>query len=158
MEPWTVVGTVASVLGFFLGIWVLCTTIGARKAAQDALSIARRRGLVEELEEASQKVQQIGDHTTSQDWGVVRVRSDELIAGLKVVLSRWQDGLSEGARDDLLMAGNLISSIKQLASESVLTPLTDTQKRKVAQAQTKTNELVGSVLGEARRREERNGN
>jgi hypothetical protein len=156
MENWTIVGTLASVGGVFLGVWVLLTAKGAKKAAEDALEQSRRRGLVEEIEEASRKIQQIGDHSTTQEWGVVRVRADELVNCFRAILTRWPDHLSEESRNSPLTATTLVISIKRLSCDSALTPLTESQRRKASQAQTRTNEILGTVLGEARRKQERN--
>jgi hypothetical protein len=61
MLSWTVIGTLASVIGLGLGVYVIIVARGAREAAQAARVVARRRNLVEELESASQKVQQVGN-------------------------------------------------------------------------------------------------
>jgi len=48
---WTVIGTLASVIGLGVGIYVIYVARGAREAAQAARALARKRNLVEEFRE-----------------------------------------------------------------------------------------------------------
>jgi len=73
IDWWTVTGTLAGVAGFGLSIWVLVVARGARDAAQAARTLAQRRSLVEELEGAFQKVQQVGNFIQT---GAVGSRED----------------------------------------------------------------------------------
>jgi hypothetical protein len=95
MDPWTVIGTVASVLGFGLGIWVLIVAKGAKQAAEAARSWARKRTLAEELNLAKQYIEQVGDFLNTQEWMAVRIRSQEVMTRCRESLTRWPDGLSE---------------------------------------------------------------
>jgi hypothetical protein len=61
MDLWTIVGTVASLLGLALGVWVLVVAKGARAAARDVRAWSRRRNLSEELLQAKRNIEQVGD-------------------------------------------------------------------------------------------------
>jgi hypothetical protein len=66
MLAWTAVGTIASVAGFFVGLWVLMVARGAKRAADETKNLAQTKNLVEELEHACEKIQQIGIFARSQ--------------------------------------------------------------------------------------------
>jgi len=58
---WTAVGTIAGVIGLILSVYVVIVARGAREAAEAARSLGQKRNLVEELENANQKIQQVGN-------------------------------------------------------------------------------------------------
>jgi hypothetical protein len=59
-------------------LWLLAIASGARKAARDALSLARKKSLAEDLEDAKNKVQEkIGVFLKDQKWDLVHLRAEE---------------------------------------------------------------------------------
>lgn len=161
MDWWTVIGTVASVVGLAISIWVLVVAKDARDAAKAARSFARKRNLVEELEGASQKIQQVGNFIQQEEWAAVRLRTEEIQASCKLTLTRWPDQLSEDRRNEILSAGKLMHSITMAAHNPVNGRITAQQKRAINDAHMRASGHISSALGEARREEERdsdNGN
>jgi len=102
MDWWTIVGTLASVLGLGVGIYVLYVAKDARRAARDARVLARKRNLTEELEQARKYIEQVGDYLNKREWEAVRIRAQEIMTSCRESLSRWPDGLSEDRRNDVL--------------------------------------------------------
>jgi hypothetical protein len=84
MDAWTIVGTVASLIGLALGLWVLSVAVDAKTAAQETRAWARKKSLSEELQQAQQHVEQIGDFLHKKEWMAVRIRAQE-VSG-----SRWR--------------------------------------------------------------------
>ena len=74
------IGVVASVAGFLLSLYVLKVAKGARRAAEEARALARKRDLVEELGDASQKLQQVGNFLQRGEWLGVQIRTAEVLA------------------------------------------------------------------------------
>ena len=154
---WTVIGTLASVIGLGVGIYVIIIASGARDAARAARALARRRNLVEELEGAFQKIQQVGNFIQQEQWVAVRIRTEEILAACKITLTRWPSYLSSERRNEVITAGSLMRSIMTATAESTNEPMTLQQKRKIIDAHIRASGHLSSALGEARREEERNG-
>jgi hypothetical protein len=150
---WTVVGTIAAVLGTTLGVYVLWVTWGARKAARAAQSSARKRSLIEELEGASQKSNQLGDLLHHQQWFAVQMRIQEISSACIQILSRWPDGLSEEKRDDLVTAAQLARSIAARVSATGFDGLSE--RARLVGVQLRLSDRISSALGEARKTDER---
>lgn len=157
MDWWTITGTVVGVGALAVSIWVLVVAQGAREAAQAAQAFARRRDLVEELEGASEKIQQVGHFIQEEEWVPVRMRTEEILRACQTALSRWPDHLSEGAKNDVLGAIALMHSIAQVIAGLGAAAVSVQQKRKLSDAHMRASGHISSVLGEARRGEERNG-
>src|SRR5579859_6999190 len=96
-----IIGTVASVAGLGISIYLIFVTQAARDAARDARSLARKLNLVEELESASQKIQQVGSFIQQDQWVAVRLRSEEILSACQITLSRWPDHLTETRRNEI---------------------------------------------------------
>src|SRR4029077_11184510 len=129
IDLWTVIGTLAGVAGLAVGVWTLVVARGAREAAQAARKLARQRNLVEELEGASQKIQQVGNFIQQEEWAAVRIRTEEIQAACKLSLTRWPDQLSEERRNELLTAAKLMHSITMAAHNPVNGQITAQQKK-----------------------------
>jgi len=158
MSVWTVLGTVASVLGVGVSIWLIFIAKGARKAAEDAedtvQTYTRKRGLVEELEAVNHKADQLGAFIQHEQWFAVQMRIQEIQSVCSQILSRWADGLPEDRRSDLLRAAELARSIAKRLPTSGTRP-TDTERGKLIEVQLRVNGHISSALGEARKIEER---
>jgi hypothetical protein len=157
MEPWTVTGTIASFLGLGLGIRVLYVATDARRAAREARSWARKKSLTEELQQAQQNIEQVGDFLHKQEWMAVRIRAQEIMTTCQECLTRWPDGLSEARRDDVLNAITLVRSIAQKAASSGADDLKPADLKRISGTQLNAAALISGALGEARNREERDG-
>jgi len=157
MDWWTVVGTVASVAGFAVSLWVLAVARSARSAAQAASASARQRNLVEELEGVSHKFQQVGTLIQQEQWIAVQMWIEEVTASCRVMLTRWPDHLSTERKNELMSAATLLSSIVTAIARAEGEPLNPQQKKRFAETQIRASGHVHSALGEARREQERNG-
>lgn len=157
MDSWTIVGTVASVLGLGIGIWVLIVAKGAKDAADAARAWARKRTLAEELNQAKQHIEQVGDFLSKQEWMAVRIRSQEVMTLCRESLTRWPDGLSAPSRDDILSASRLVHSIADKAASPDANLFRPADLKRLSTTQLRAAEFISGALGEARRREERDG-
>ena len=157
MDLWTIIGTVASVAGLGLGIWVLVVAKDARRAAREMRAWARKRTLAEELQQAQQYIEQIGDFLHKKEWMAVRIRAQELMASCRECLTRWPDGLSEPRKDDVLSASRLVHSIADKAASPGAKDFKRIDLKRLSTTQLDAAGLISSALGEARNREERNG-
>jgi len=154
---WTVVGTLASVVGVGVSVYVIFVARGARKAAEAARALGRKRDLVEELESASQKIQQVGNFIQQSQWTPVRMRTEEILSSCKLALSRWPDHLSESRRLDIITAARLMKSITLSVGSCTDSEMTGQQRRNIRDAHIRASGHISSALGEARREEERDG-
>lgn len=157
MSVWTAVGTVASVVGLIIGIVLIFIGRGARKAAVAAKvaaqAAAQRRSLVEELEAVSQKLGQLSYLLRDEQWTAAHMRTDEILATCKIVLTRWPDGLPQERKDDVLTATQLARSIATKISTQ--TEFTPAERKKLATTHSDLSGLMAAALGEARKIEER---
>jgi hypothetical protein len=153
---WTAVGTVASVIGVLLSMYVIRVTKGAREAARAAQrsvqASARKRGLVEELENVHHKADQLGALLQHSQWFAVQMRIQEISAICSQILSRWPDGLSEEKRGHLTMAASLARSIGTRVSADEFDGL---ERGKLVTVQLRLSDHISGALGEARKTEER---
>jgi hypothetical protein len=159
----SLIGTAASVVGLLISLYVLRVAKGARQAARAAEIVARRRNLVEELDDASYKLQQLGHFLGQEQWIGVQIRTDEILSICRAALTRWSDELSLERRDEMLTATTLVHSIATRSAQfSQQQPPSPTDKRRLADTHLKASGLLNGALGAARRREERghsiNGN
>jgi hypothetical protein len=157
MLMWTVIGTLASVIGLGVGLYVMVVARGAREAAQAARALARKRNLTEELESASQRIQQVGNFIQQEQWVAVRMRTEEILASCKLTLTRWPDNLSEERRNEVMNASTLLRSIVMTTAEFVDGQTTPQQKKKITDAHIRASGHIHSALGEALMEEERDG-
>lgn len=157
MDWWAIVGTVSSVIGLGVGVYVLIVAKGARAAAQDARVLARKRTLAEELEHAKKYIEQVGDYLQNREWMAVRIRAQEIMTSCRESLTRWPDGLSQDRKNDILNASALVRSIAEVAASPDLANIKPTKLTRLTQTQLEATELLSNALGEARNREERHG-
>jgi hypothetical protein len=154
-----IVGAVASVVGLGFTIYVLSVAKDAKAAAEQAreaaLSSARKRSLIEDLEDIRRMIQQVGNLIQQEEWMAVHMRTEEIVGTCKVAMARWGDGLSIEAGDGVVTAGNLLQSIAAKSSEYGERPLTPPEKNKLISTHLRASALVHTALGEARRLEER---
>jgi hypothetical protein len=148
----TLIGTAASIVGIIITVCALRAAKGAREAARAAARAAeltaRRRNLVEELDDISSKLQQLGHFLGQEQWVAVQIR--------------WSDQLPLERRNEVLRATELVHSIATRSAQfSLQQSPTPIDRRRLADTHLKASELLNGALGEARRREERghgNGN
>jgi hypothetical protein len=157
MDLWTSVGTVASVVGLAISLWVLVVAKSARDAAHAASAAARKRNLVEELEALSHKLQQVGTLMHQEEWSAVQMWVGEMSASCRVALTRWPDHLSVERKNELMSAATLLSSIVKAIVTDEGGQLSIPQKKRLSETQMRASAHVHSVLGEARREQERDG-
>lgn len=157
VETVDIVGGVASVIGLAFTVRVLFVARSARNAAEDARTLARKRNLVEELNDASQKLQQIGIFLHQQQWFGVQLRISEIAAICRSAMTRWPDHLTEERRNDVLTAVSLMRSIAVLAATLLDREPSAVEAKKLAATHSKASELINDALGEAYKGEERNG-
>jgi hypothetical protein len=85
------IGTLASVAGLLVSLYVLRVATDAKVAAEAARDLARRRNLAEDLDDVSYKLQQLGNFLATQQWVGVQIRIEEILAVCKTAMSRWSD-------------------------------------------------------------------
>ena len=154
---WTIVGTLASLAGLGISVYLIFVTRAARDAARGARAFARKMNLVEELESASQKIQQVGTFIQQEEWVAVRLRSEEILGSCQVTLSRWPDHLTEARKNEIITASSLIRSIATNAANQNEGKMDNPRKRKINDAHIRASAHISSALGEARRSQEREG-
>jgi len=132
---------------------VLWVAKGAKQAAEQARDLTRLKTLVDELENAKEKVHEIGIFARAQQSEVLWLRAAEVIAICKIAATRWARDLDVDAKNDLLNARSQIHSIAELASQT--TPLTEKQWKRISAAQLRSSDLISGVLGSARQKEEK---
>jgi hypothetical protein len=154
---WTIVGTIASIAGLGVSLYVLRVAKGARKAARDARVVAQRTSLVEELEQAQKNAGQVGDYLNKREWMAVRIRAEEIMMNCNRSLTRWPTELSEARKNDLLIAAQHFRSIASEAATSEVGNFKPAKLRLMSDAQLSGAELLSGALGEAHNRAERDG-
>ncbi len=157
-----IAGAAASVIGLGFTIYVLCVAKGAKRAAEGArvaaLSMVRKRSLVEDLEDVRRMVQQIGDLIQQEEWMAVRMRTEEIIGTCKSAMARWGDALGAETKDGVGTAATVLQTIAARSSEFGGRELTAAEKKKLITTHLNASGLIHTALGEARRLEERTGN
>jgi hypothetical protein len=154
---WTIIGTIASIAGFGVGVYVIHVTTEARQAAREARVLARKRNLAEALEDAKTQVEQVGDFLSKKEWTAVRIRSQEIMVSCRESLTRWPDGLSEERRNDVLTASSLASSIANEAASADTAAFKNPKLKRLSGTQLQVAQLLSAALGEARGVAERDG-
>lgn len=147
-------GGLVGAVGVLLTVWTLVSARGARKAAEEASSIGRKRNLVEELEDAASKMGQVGSWVRDEKWELVQLRSQEVLGISASVLSRWGDHLGDSA-NNLRTASTQLSSVARQTMASATKELSKKERQSIFDAQLRASELINDVLGCARRVEER---
>lgn len=151
------IGTMASVAGLIVSLYVLQVATDARKAAEDARDISRKRNLAEELDDISYKLQQLGNFLATQQWVGVQIRIEEILAVCKMAMTRWSDHLSEHHMNEIRTAVTLIQSIATQSAELSHKELSPAQKKKLINTHLRASGLVNSARGDARKGEEKEG-
>ena len=154
---WTIIGTVASVAGLGVSIYLIFVARAARDAARSARASARKMGLVEELESTSQKIQQVGTFIQLEQWIAVRLRSEEILGSCQITLSRWPDHLTQARKNEIITASGLIHSIALIAANHGDGRMDTARKKQINDAQIRASEHISGALGEARGTQERDG-
>ncbi len=157
IETIDIVGGAASVIGLAFTVRVLFVARGARKAAEEARALARKRNLVEELNDASHKLQQIGIFLHQQQWFGIQLRIDEVAAICHSAMTRWPDHLPEVRKNDVLTAVQLMRSIAALSTALSVRQPTVAETKRLTATHSRASELINDALGEAYKGEERDG-
>jgi len=149
-------GNVGSAWGLLIATYVLFVAKGAKRAAEDARARQRERTVVEELEEARSKIQQVGLFARNEKWDVVQLRAEEVLGSCRAAIARWGgDPITEEAKNRLISATTIVRSIAELAASSSVRDLNERQRRDIIRAQLEVTELLSTVLGQSRRVQER---
>ncbi len=150
-ENW---GNLASVAGLLVSLWVLRVAKSANEAAEEARVLARKRTLIEDLEDANTKIAQVGTLVRDRKWELVQLRAQEVLTISTSTIARWGDQLKRDS-NNLKTTCTLMMSVAELAHRSSLRQLTEGEQLQVFKAQLRANELTSGVLGRARKSEER---
>jgi hypothetical protein len=151
------IGALASIAGLIVSVYVLRVAKGARRAAEEARILGRRRNLVEELDSASNKLQQVGSFLHLEQWVGVQIRIEEILTICRAAMTRWSDHLSEERKNDILKALSMIHSIATLSAQISPRAALPAEKKRFTATHLTASGLINSALGEARRDEERDG-
>jgi len=149
------IGTLASVAGLIVSLYVLSVAIDVKEAVEEARVVARRRSLAEELDDVASKLLRLGTLIQHQEWLGVQMGIEEIVAICKMATMRWPDHLPENM-EGVRTATTLLQSIATQSAELAGHELTPPQKKKLIGVHLRASGLVNSARGEARRDEERN--
>jgi hypothetical protein len=131
-------GNVASGAGFFLSIYVLIVAKGARAAAREA----RLRTVLEDLEGASQKCNDVGLFAEDQKWPLVKLRAAEVEATCRSITARWEkDDALKQARNKVLEVADLMLSIVEAIDNQA------PDRQTILAAQRNSNTKLAVVVG-----------
>lgn len=135
-------GSIASVAGFFLSIYVLIVAKGAQTAARQAVSAERLRTALDDLADATDKCDQVGLFAQEEKWQLVSLRAAEVHATCHSTVARWKknDTLRD-LRNKLLQVATLMRSIIEEIDNQ--TP----DKKSILQAQRDSGEKLAVVVG-----------
>lgn len=147
-------GSVASVVGLVISIWVLIVARKAKAAAEKARFLARLKTVVEELKEANNKVSLVGVFLREQKWEIAQLVANEVLGICVAASSRWGDQM-EQSRNDLLNACTLMRSISDLCDIAATRALIDDERLAMIAAQSEAFSLISGALGHAQKLEER---
>jgi hypothetical protein len=142
-------GNLASIIGLCVSIWTLKVATGARKAARNAWSEARRQKLSEELQNAVYRVEQLGHHVLLKKWEISFIRAQEVSSACSLILRRWADTLTELSKDRILLAQAQAVSIAKAAMRANSSPPTEQQLQRIVSAQQRAFELLSAEKGES---------
>lgn len=150
-------GNIASVAGLVISIWVLVVARKAKQAAEETRSAARRKNLSDLWEEARNNSRQVNIFLKGGSWEAAQIRAEDVSSNCRHALARWGDTLPESAESDLLEVAELSDSIIDASIASSMRQLTEDGKLLIVRVATRAHFLISSVLGEARKAEERSG-
>jgi hypothetical protein len=157
MDLFTIIGTLASLAGLGLSLYVLHVAIGARSAARDARVLGRKRNLAEELERSSKYIEQVGIYLQKREWMAAQIRAHEIMTSCMESLTRWPEGLSKDRKNDVRTASTLVHSLADEAASPEVNDFTTTKLKRLSGTQRQVAALLSSALGEALKRAERHG-
>ncbi len=136
-------GNIASVVGLGVSIATLVVAKRARTAAEEAKIAARRQSLIDELQDAQKKAEDLGTYLHQQKWEIVHLRSQEVITSCSQILLRWgMDSLSTSSHQQLVRAQQQSGSIARVAIRALRTPPSDPEFRAMCVAQQKALTLL----------------
>lgn len=147
-------GTVTSAAGLGVGIYVLLAVKQAKEAAEDAFALAKQRDLVEQLEEASERIQQMGIFAKGRQCDVLHLRANEVLSRCNEIAMRWPEHLGDDAKNDVMKARTQVRSIADVTFQAASEPLSDRHWIRISKAQLEANTLISGALGSARKRAE----
>jgi hypothetical protein len=132
----------ASLWALVIAVYVLVVAIGARRAAQDARSAERLRTALAGLEDAAAKCIQVGQFARNQQWAVVELRAQEVMACCRSTLAAWGNtpALRE-SRIKLLEVATLMESIIEESRSA------NVNRRTILDAQLKSDVKLSVVVG-----------
>jgi hypothetical protein len=129
----------------------------AREAGERASVLARKRNLVEELDDVHHRLQLMGSFLHQQEWTGVQIRIDEVIATCRQAKERWPDHLSKKTLNGINTALTQFQTIATVLVEMEDRDASVTEMKNISNAYRTALGHVSDALGEARRREERDG-
>lgn len=142
-------GNIASVVGLGVSIATLVVATKAKAAADAAKAESRRQNLIDEIQDAQKKAEQLGAYLSQQKWEVVHLISQEVITSCSQILRRWgRESLPERSRNNLLVAQQQAGSIAEVALRAQRTAPSDREFKSLSIAQHKTLELLSVEAAE----------
>ena len=134
-----------------ISIYVLIVAIGARQAARAAQLRAQRHSAAEDLEAARSKVQEVGHFLSTNNWEVVRIRSEEISNTCQTLLGKMDDdALRRKIRNRLLVVAEIMGTLANRAADAQALPLSPSEKSNATATQLKAGQLLSAILGESR--------
>lgn len=153
-------GNIASAWGLVVGLYVLVVAQGARRAAkqatEQATQLGRTKGLLEELEEANKKIQQVSVFIGQRKWDLVNHVAREVLVNCRGMVARWND-LPGASSNTLVEAIALIRSIADVTAANMSDEQRNKHARGLTRAQLDAAELLSTALGRCKQLAERKG-
>jgi hypothetical protein len=142
-------GNFASIAGLVVSIFTLIVATKAKTAAEAAKAETRRQNLVDEIQDAQKKAEQLGAYLSQQKWEIVHLRSQEVITSCSQILRRrGKDSLSERSRNNFLVSQQQAGSIAEVAVRAQRNAPSDREFKMLSVAQHKTLELLSVEAAE----------
>jgi len=144
-------GSIASVWGLSVSIFVLFFAKAAKRAAEEAREEGRRRSLAEELQGAQAKAKEVGQFIRDGQWHAVFLRSQEITSVCSLVLNRWSTQLTQESKSNITRARSQADSIASVGMSAGRTKPTEREILRVSASQRRLHELLSGELGESLR-------
>ncbi|HEV2616093.1 MAG TPA: hypothetical protein VGU63_05730 [Candidatus Acidoferrales bacterium] len=142
-------GGIVSVAGLGVSVATLVVATKAKDAADAAKAEARRQNLIDEIQDAQNRTEQLGAYLSQQKWEIVQIKSQEVISSCSQILRRWgRDSLTERSRNNFLVAQQQAGSIAEVAVRALRNAPSDREFKILSIAQHKALELLSVEAAE----------
>jgi hypothetical protein len=142
-------GSIASVWGLGVSIYLISIARGARKAAQEAKVGEKARTALQELRQAAEKNIHIGQFARTFKWDALEIRAEEVMNCCYETVARWKDDpqFKQSCDDLLMVAVQMRSIIVEAGKKRVDAP-------NIVDSQLLCGEKLNTVIGRIQREQD----